>query len=70
MLKDFWAAKDEATAKDIARKVQTRSVDQVFSIYSPAPQAPILWDPPLQNFEGQRPFNHQFFYKDAFHWLA
>ena len=68
--KDVGAAKDEATAKDIARKVQTRSVDQVFSIYGPQPASPTMWDPALQNYDGQSALWYQDPYQMAFMWNA
>lgn len=70
MLRDFWAAKSEAAAKEIAKRVQTRSVDQVFSIYGPQPASPTMWDPGLQNYEGHRSFNYQYNYRTAFMWRA
>ncbi|MFA7248131.1 MAG: ABC transporter substrate-binding protein [Dehalococcoidia bacterium] len=70
MLADFWGAKSIADAKPIAEAVQARSISEVFSIYSPMGVAPKLWDPAVQNYNGQQAFNHQFEYKNAFYWLA
>ena len=70
MLKNFVGAKTDAAAKDLAKRLQIRSVDQAFSVYSPAPSATTLWDPALQNYEGERAFNYQYNYRYTFTWLS
>ena len=45
-------------------------MDQAFSVYSPAPTSPTMWDPALQNFDGQRAYNYQYNYRYTYTWLA
>jgi len=68
LLKDFWGARSIEEAKAVGVKIQTRSVDDVFSVYGPMGVAPHFWDPSVQNYEGQWAFNHQYAYKDAYYW--
>ncbi len=70
LIRDFVGAKNEAEAKEVSKKLQIRSVDQAFSVYSPAPTSPTMWDPALQNFDGQRAYNYQYNYRYTYTWLG
>lgn len=70
LLKDFWAAKGPAEAKPISDALQLRSVDQVFAVHRPIIPQPVLWNPALQNFEGQTSINYTSNWRTAFYWMA
>ncbi len=70
MLTDFANAKSPADAKVVSDKIQTRSVDQAWAVYSPQPVSPIIWDPALQNYDGQKAIYYQDSYQKTFQWLA
>ena len=71
LLKEFAAAKGPQEAKPIVDKIQIRSVDQAFAAYSPQPTSPAMWDPSIQNYNGESAINYQGTgYKDAYHWKA
>lgn len=69
LLNGYLLAKGEAEAKPIVNNIQTRTVDQAFAVYRPQPSAPTMWDPALQNFEGQTPVGYQTQYQPTFLWL-
>ena len=71
MLTDFAMAKSPADAKVVSDKIQTRSIDQAFAVYSPQPVSPSMWDPAIQNYGGENAIlYHGTGYKDAYHWRA
>ena len=70
-LLDFNAAPGPEEAKPIVAKLQTKSVDQAYTVYRPQATSPQAWDPELQNYEGEQPFNyHNTGYRGAFLWIA
>ena len=70
LLADFAAAKGPADGKAVLDQIQIRSVDQAFAVYRPQPVTPKLWDPALQNYDGQAAIYYQNYYRDAFEWLT
>ncbi len=70
MLKDFESVKGATEAKPISEAMQTRSVDQAFAVYRPQPVSPLMWDPTIQNYDGQGQIYYQQYYRDAFNWIA
>jgi len=69
LIGDFASAKGPEDAKPIVDKIQTRSVDQAFAVYSPQPTSPTFWEPTLQNYDGESPISyHAQGYRDAFYW--
>ena len=69
-LADFAAAKSPAEAKVASDKIQLRSVDQAFAVYRPQGVALLMWDPALQNYDGQSALWYQDPYQMAFMWNA
>jgi len=70
-LKDFASAKGPQDAKPVVDKIQIRSIDQAFAVYSPQPVSPAMWEPSIQNYGGESAINYQGTgYKDAYHWKA
>jgi ABC-type transport system substrate-binding protein len=70
LIDDFGAAPDVARAKEILNEIQTISVDQAYAIYNPQSEAPVAWDPRLNNYEGHNAFNYQNGYRAAFQWFT
>ena len=71
LLKDFAAAKGPEDAKGVVDKIQIRSVDQAFAVFRPQSVSPQVWDPAIQNYDGEASIlYHGNGYRDAFYWRA
>ncbi len=70
LISQFSGAKGPEDAKAPSDKIQIRSVDQAFAVYKPQGVALRLWDPALQNYNGEAALFYQDVYQKAFMWNA
>jgi ABC-type transport system substrate-binding protein len=70
LLDQFTGAPDVEKAKEAARAIQLRSVDQMYCAYHPQSTSPVAWDARLNNYEGENPVLYGQGYRAAFMWFT